>query len=144
MSQVHKAIQFNHRRLHKGQNYDMSPVVERSFVSQTTRQMIKRRHSAQTTAQACSSTLVAQARTISHNAPLNPSFTPRQRSTSYTGTVKGPKSRPYPRSLSPVFPHFSSRSLQTMVNTSSPVSPPPGNGRSIRYALAPRPGRVRN
>jgi hypothetical protein len=117
----------------------MSPITStnRICLDQVSRQILKRHHSAQAMAQVCSSSTAARARTTSHDdyqtLILSPSFTPRQRSTSFTGTVKRAISRPYPRNLSPAFPHFGSRSLQTMVNTSMLSGSPPGKGQFIRY-----------
>jgi len=116
----------------------MSPLSpnNRTCFDQVSRQILKRHHSAKAMTRLSSSSTVARARTATHDGsstPIqNPTFIPRQRSISYTGTVKRAIPRPYPRALSPAFPHFGSRSLQTMVNTSSLDRSSPGTGRFIR------------
>ena len=117
----------------------MSPMSpnNRTCFDQVSRHILKRHHSAKAMTQFSSSSTVARARTTSRDDSSvrvkSPTFIPRQRSISYTGTVKRATPRPYPRALSPAFPHFGSRSLQTMVNTSSLGGSPPGKGRFIRY-----------
>jgi len=114
----------------------MSPN-NRTCFDQVSRQILKRHHSAKALTHFSSSSTVARARTTSYDDSStqiqSPTFIPRQRSISYTGIVKRAIPRPYPRALSPAFPHFGSRSLQTMVNTSSLGGTAPGQGRHIRY-----------
>jgi hypothetical protein len=120
----------------------MSPLSpnNRTCFDQVSRQILNRHHSAKAMTQFSSSSMVARAQTTSQDdssTPIqNPTFVPRQRSISYTGTVKRAIPRPYPRALSPAFPHFGSRSLQTMVNTSSLGGSPPGKGRFIRQVTS--------